>query len=79
MPEEKITKRGKDTTQTPRQKAYLVRLEADQGKRLVVDLDGDGKANLEFLLSESYGQKQKQVVQRALAEAADRVRKKKKT
>lgn len=62
--------RGQDTTKTPRQRAYLKRLAEGEGKRLVVDLDGSGRADLEALLASGYGGSQKEVVTKALAAAA---------
>ena len=72
-------KRGQDATRTERQGKYLERLQADKGKRLVVDLDGTGKADLEALIEAGYGANQRTVVQRALAEAAERETGQKKT
>lgn len=72
-------KRGADTTRTPRQVKYLDRLAENQGKRLVVDLDATGRANLEELLAAAApGATQKDVVHQALAEASDRLQRKKK-
>lgn len=66
------TKRGQDATRTERQGKYLERLQDGQGKRLVVDLDSTARASLEALLSSGYGAKQREVVERALNEAAER-------
>jgi hypothetical protein len=63
-------KRGRDVTKTARQASYLERLESGEGKRLVVDLDATGRADLEALLSAGYGATQKDVVLRALRAAA---------
>lgn len=71
MAEEKNKpKRGQDTTKTPRQRTYLERLAEGKGKRLVVDLDASGRADLEALLASGYGASQKEVVTKALAAAA---------
>lgn len=69
---EKQPTRGQDGTRTKRQEQYLERLQAEKGKRLVVDLDGAGKADLDALLHAGYGANQRAVVQRALSEAAER-------
>ncbi|TXT28294.1 MAG: hypothetical protein FD131_3247 [Rhodocyclaceae bacterium] len=73
---DKENKRGRDTTQTPRQKAYLERLGDGNGKRLVVDLDAEGRRALETLLADDYGKTNKEVVIRALVAAAKKPRKK---
>lgn len=54
-----------------RQKTFLDRLVQSNGKRLVVDLDGQGRANLEALLHKGFGGSQKEVILRALREAAE--------
>lgn len=66
----KTPKRGRDVTKTARQEDYLERLAGAKGKRLVVDLDTEGRAALEALLAAHYGSSQKDVVIRALREAA---------
>lgn len=79
METEKKPKRGQDTTRTKRQGEYLDRLTEAKGKRLVVDLDADGKTDLETLLSAGYGVKKRDVIHKALSEAAAKVRKEKNT
>ena len=69
---ERKSARGRDDTSTQRQEQYLERLQTEKGKRLVVDLDGASKADLDALLDAGYGVNQRAVVQRALAEAAER-------
>lgn len=78
MAETKNT-RGQDGTRTKRQEQYLERLQDGQGKRLVVDLDATARGSLEALLRSGYGAKQRQVVERALNEAAAREKTQKKT
>jgi hypothetical protein len=59
-----------DVTRTARAVAHLERLEAANGKRLVVDLDASGTMALEELLSAGYGETQKAVVVKALLAAS---------
>lgn len=63
-------KRGRDVTRTARQEDYLERLADAKGKRLVVDLDANGRMALEALMSAGYGTTRRDVVIRALCEAA---------
>lgn len=65
-------KRGRDETRTKRATA---RLEAAQGKRLVVDLDAPARQALEELVGTPYGKTQAEVVRKALTQAAKRSRK----
>ncbi len=65
----KKTKPVGDRTRTARAAAHLERLEEAKGKRLVVDLDAEGRRALEELLSAGYGETQKEVVVRALIAA----------
>ena len=69
-------KRGKDSTRTPRQKRYLDRLEADTGKRVVIDLSREGREQLEQMIAAEYGTNQADVMRRALSEAHERLMKK---
>jgi hypothetical protein len=69
----KSTKQKKpigDVTRTARAVAHLERLGANNGKRLVVDLDASGTMALEELLSAGYGETQKAVVVKALLAAS---------
>lgn len=64
-----------DVTRTQRAKAHLKRLEQTHGKRLLVDLDAEGNAALGALLESGYGSTQKAVVNLALIEASERIKK----
>ena len=64
-----------DTTRTKRAKAHLERLEKAEGKRLLVDLDVHGYAALLVLLEQGYGATNKAVVNRALMDASQRIKK----
>lgn len=57
---------------TLRAKAHLSRLEEANGKRLLVDLDKEGRSALENLLESGYAKTQKEVVIKALKAAADK-------
>lgn len=69
---EKVAKRGKDVTRTPRAKAYLERIAADRGKRIVVDFDGQHRTFLEELIDAGYEDSQSDVLRRAVREAHER-------
>ena len=58
-----------DVTRTARAKSHLKRLQEASGKRVVVDLGAEGSAALDALLTDGYGQTQKQVVSNALIDA----------
>lgn len=58
-----------DKTSTKRQGAHLERLAAGQGKRTVIDLDGDRVAKLDALVAAGYGSSKAEVIRRALDEA----------
>lgn len=62
---------------TLRQHNYLDRLTKSKGKRLLVDLGPQANADLETLLAGKYGATQREVVERALGEAAKREQRKK--
>lgn len=64
-----------DTTRTARAVAHLERLQGAKGKRLLVDLDAPGREALEALLESGYGSSQKEVVVKALLDAAAMVKK----
>lgn len=59
-----------DVTSTVRAKAHLKRLDAANGKRLVVDLDVGAAEALKELLASGYGKTQKDVVIKALLDAS---------
>ena len=65
-----------DRTRTARAKAHLVRLEAGEGKRLLVDLDAEGHTALKKLLNSGYGVSNKEVVIKALVTESKRISKK---
>ena len=65
-----------DLTRTARAKAHLERLDEAKGKRLVVDLDAEGRMALEGLLEAGYADSQKGVVIKALVGAAKTSKKK---
>lgn len=69
MTSTKQKKPSSDVTRTARAKAHLERLEVAKGKRLVVDLDAEGRQALELLLDAGYGTNQKTVVIKALIAA----------
>lgn len=69
---EKVAKRGKDLTRTPRAKAHLERIAADRGKRIVVDFDGEHRTFLEELIDAGYEDNQSDVLRRAVREAHER-------
>lgn len=73
MATKKATKPTGDVTRTARAMKHLERLEAAQGKRLLVDLDAPSKLALQALLSAGYGATQKEVVQKALQAQAKKV------
>lgn len=62
-----------DVTRTDRAKALLVRLNESGGKRLPVDFDAEGVQALQMLLAAGYAGTQKDVVLRAVKEAAKKV------
>ena len=68
-----------DRTRTARAKAHLVRLAAEKGKRLLVDLDAEGHAALNELLASGYGASNKEVVVKALITENKRISQKFKT
>lgn len=62
-------KRGKDSTRTDRAKAHLDRIMADQGKRVVVDFDGEHRSMLDALVKAGFADSQSEVLRRAVREA----------
>lgn len=76
MATKKTVKPSGDVTRTVRAKKHLERLEAAQGKRLLVDLDAPSNLALQALLAAGYGVTQKEVVQKALQAQAKKVMKK---
>lgn len=65
-----------DKTSTKRQGAHLERLAATQGKRKVIDLDGDRLAKLDELRAAGYGASDAEVFRRALDEAHAKLKRK---
>jgi hypothetical protein len=55
-----------DTTSTKRQTAHLDRLQANKGKRLPVDLDGDHLAMLDALLEAGYATSSAGAIRKAI-------------
>lgn len=76
MATKKTVKPSGDVTRTARAKKHLERLEAAQGKRLLVDLDAISTEALVGLLSVGFGATQKEVVQKALQAQAKKLVKK---
>lgn len=62
-----------DVTRTARAKSLLVRLNESGGKRLPVDFDAEGVQALQTLLANGYAGTQKDVVLRAVKEAAKKL------
>ncbi|ART61453.1 hypothetical protein CBP36_21025 (plasmid) [Acidovorax carolinensis] len=63
-------RRVADATRTQRAKTYLQRLEESGGKRVVTDFNAMGYGALQELLAANYGETQRDVVIRAVVEAA---------
>ena len=72
IPEQSVTKRGRDVTRTVRAVAHLERLAEAKGKRVVADLDAPAVEALTGLLDAGYGDSQVAVIRRALVEAASK-------
>lgn len=62
-----------DVTRTARAKSLLARLNESGGKRLPVDFDAEGVQALQVLLATGYAGTQKDVVLRAVKEAAKKL------
>lgn len=58
---------------TKRQQNYLLRLADEKGKRIVVDLDSEGRNHVEALVADGYAESQVAVVRTALKEAYTRL------
>lgn len=63
-----------DRTSTARARVHLERLKKANGKRLIVDLDSETNEALSELLAAEYGGTNREVVARAIIEAAKRIR-----
>lgn len=61
-----------DVSRTQRAKAFLEKLQSENGKRLLVDLDAEAHTALNSLLQSGYGDTNKAVVSRALIAASKR-------
>lgn len=59
-----------DLTRTARAGAYLERLDAAKGKRVVVDLDASEREALEGLLAAGYADTQSGVIRKAIQDAS---------
>jgi hypothetical protein len=77
MADKKPVKRGKDTTQTLRGKAFLERLAESKGKPVRVDTDGVDLPLLESLVSGGYAPTMAETYRKAMREAHARFVKKK--
>ena len=62
-----------DVTRTARAKSLVQRLQDAGGKRAVIDFDVDGVQDLQKLLAAGYGSTQREVVLKAVKEAAKNV------
>jgi hypothetical protein len=66
----KTPKPKSDVTRTARAGAYLERLDAAKGKRVVVDLDASTREALEGLLGAGYAENQSGVIRKAILAAS---------